>query len=137
MVRARGDAASPFVRAIDIESWALLIPGGFVGRVAARIRAARRGRRRRGGAGRAAAARRAGCLVVGHYIVGVIVTAIAGWRFTGFVRPEDLATVFAVAAIGLLWIRARIGRESAARRWREASGSASASSLSTMVWGDR
>ena len=37
------------------------------------------------------------------------VTAIAGWQLTGYVRPEDFATAVAVALIGLLWIRARIG----------------------------
>jgi hypothetical protein len=33
MVRARGDGAGVLIRAIDIESWALLIAGGFVSRV--------------------------------------------------------------------------------------------------------
>ena len=36
-----------FARAIDIESWALLIPGGFVSRVTSAFGAARRGRRPR------------------------------------------------------------------------------------------
>ena len=48
-----------FVRAIDIESWAVFIPGGFVGRVEARLRplAGRYGRR--DGADRAVRSRRA------------------------------------------------------------------------------
>ncbi len=50
-------------------------------------------------------------VVVGHYLAGVIGTAIAGWRFTGFVRPEDLATVIAVTVIALLWLRVRVGRD--------------------------
>ncbi len=101
-----------FVRAIEVESWALLIPGGFVGRVkrafgvpAARVAAAVTLVERLLLGGLAA-------VVIGHYVAGVGVIAIAGWRFTGFVRPEDLATIVAVGAIGLLWIRARLGRVS-------------------------
>jgi amino acid transporter len=50
-------------------------------------------------------------VVIGHYTAGVAVTAIAERRFTGYVTSEDLATLFAAAAIGFLWIRTRIGRE--------------------------
>jgi hypothetical protein len=99
------------VRAIDIESWALLIPGGFISRVRSVF-----GHR----AGRFAAAVAVverlllgglASVVAGHYAAGVVVTAIAGWHFTGHVRPEDVATLLAAAAIGLLWIRARAGRD--------------------------
>ena len=98
-----------FVRAIDIESWALLIPGGVVARVHQAF-----------GARAAKAAAAAGlverlllaalaCVVIGQYASTVAVTAIAGWHLTGYVRPEDFATIVAVLLVGLLWLRARIG----------------------------
>ena len=98
-----------FVRAIDIESWALLIPGGAVARVHQAF-----------GARAAKAAAAAGlverlllaalaCVVIGQYASTVALTAIAGWRLTGWVRPEDFATIVAVFLVGLLWLRARIG----------------------------
>jgi hypothetical protein len=100
-----------FVRAIDIESWALLVPGGLLSRV------------RQGFGPRAARVAAAAtlverlllsalaCVVAGHYVAGVAVMAIGGWRFSGLVRSEDFATLLAVAAVGLLWIRVRIGRD--------------------------
>ena len=99
-----------FVRAIDVESWALLMPGGFVGRVTGAF-----GPRAAACAAAAAFVERLllgalACLVVGHYLAGVAVTAIAGWRFTGYVRSEDIASLLAAGAIGLLWIRSRTGR---------------------------
>ena len=125
------------VRAIDIESWALLIPGGFVGRVrqafgprAARVAAA------------VALVERLllgalACVVVGHYVAGVV-----GHRHRrtgvspGYVRPEDLATLARGrrdrAAVDPGAHRAR---PSVATRWREASGSASGSSLLTVHLG--
>jgi magnesium transporter len=100
-----------FVRAIDIESWALLIPGGFVSRVTRAF-----GPRAAGFAVAATLIERVllgalTCVVVGHYLSGVFATAIAGWRFTGHVRPEELATPLAVGLIGILWIRERLGYE--------------------------
>ena len=91
-----------FVRAVEIESWALLIPGGFVSRTAAAF-----GPRAAGVAKASAFVERIllgalASVVIGHYIASVSATAIAGWRFPGFVRPEDLATVFAIGVIGLL-----------------------------------
>ena len=76
-----------FVRAIDIESWADFIPGGFVGRVGHAF-----------GPGLAAAAAAAvlterlvlaalAVVIVGHYASVVAVTAIGGWRLTGLLRP--------------------------------------------------
>jgi hypothetical protein len=99
-----------FVRTIDIESWALLIPGGFVSRVASAF-----GPRATGLAKALALVERVllGALagvVMGHYVSSVAATAIAGWPFTGHVRPEDLATLIAVGAIAVLWLPARIGR---------------------------
>ncbi len=101
---------SAFVRALDVESWALFVPGGFVGRIqhafgprAARVAAA-------AGLTERLFLAALACLVIGHYAAAVVVTAIAGLRLTGHVRPEDVATLLAVLSIGLLWIRARIGR---------------------------
>lgn len=103
-------ALAALVRAIDIESWALLIPGGFIGRV------------RQAFGSRATPLAVASTLlervllgalagvVVGHNTAGVALTVISGLRLTGYVTPEDLAMLLAAAVIGLLWIRARIGR---------------------------
>jgi magnesium transporter len=100
-----------FARAIDIESWALLLPGGFVGRA------------RQAFGARAAHAAAAvtlmerlaltalAAIVFGHYAAGVVVRAIAEWRFTRYTPAEDLATLLAVAAIGVLWVRKRIARD--------------------------
>jgi magnesium transporter len=99
------------VRAIDVENWALLIPGGFVGRVTSAF-----GARAAGCAKAVALVERVllaalACIVIGHYVAGVSATAIAGWRFTGYVRSEDLATLIAAGVIGLLWLRTRLGRD--------------------------
>ncbi|HEY1303556.1 MAG TPA: magnesium transporter [Vicinamibacterales bacterium] len=100
-----------FARAIDLESWALLVPGGFVGRVQVAF-----GSKAGELAGAAALIERLllgalAAVVVGHYLAGVAVTAIAGLRFTRFVQPEDVSTVLAIGAIAVLWIRARLGHE--------------------------
>jgi magnesium transporter len=99
------------VRAIDIESWALLIPGGLESRAMKAF-----GPRGAGVAAASALVERlllgavAGVLV-GHYTVSVAAITIAGFSLTGYVRPEDLAAILAVAAVGILWIRIRTGRE--------------------------
>ena len=97
------------VRAIDIESWALFIPGGLVGRV------------RQAFGPRAATVAATASLferlllvslvsvVLGHYAASGTLTAIGGWRFTGHVRHEDIATAVAALLIGFVWIRARQG----------------------------
>lgn len=100
-----------FARAVDIESWALLIPGGTVGRVASAFSP-----RVTGFAKAVALVERVilaalAAVVIGHYIASVSATAIAGWRFTGYVRPEDIATLVAVAVLGILWLTTRLGRE--------------------------
>jgi magnesium transporter len=100
-----------FARAIDIESWSLLIPGGFVGRVTSAF-----GARTAGVARAAALVERVllgalACVVVAHYFASVSATAIAGFRFTGYVTPEELAMPIAIVAIALLWLPSRIGRD--------------------------
>jgi magnesium transporter len=128
-------ALAALVRAIDLESWGTLIPRGLEGRLATAF-----GRR----AGRIAAAASlverlllaaVTTVVLGHYVAGVTVTAIAGFRFTGFVRPEDLSTILAVAAIGLLWIRARIGREIGRETMARGVRIGAGILVITMVWG--
>ena len=123
-----------FVRAIDIESWALLIPGGFVTRVGAF------GPRFTGLARAIALVERLllgalACVVAGHYVASVSATAIAGWRFTGFVRPEDLATIVAVGLLGVLWLAKRIGREIGRDAMTQAVWIGVAVLLATIVWG--
>src|SRR5262245_27912377 len=84
VLAAAGCAA--LVRAIDLESWSLLMPGGFAGRVSAAF-------------GSRAAGLATACLfverlllgalttvVIGHYLASVVGTALAGFRFTGHVR---------------------------------------------------
>ena len=124
-----------FVRAIDIESWALLIPGGAVARVHQAF-----------GARAAKAAAAAGlverfllaalaCIVIGQYASTVALTAIAGWRLTGYVRPEDFATIVAVFLVGLLWLRARIGLDLTSDRIARAVWIAVGILTSVTVWG--
>ena len=84
-------ALAALLRAIDIESWAFLIPGGLVRRVANAF------------GGRAARAATAVTLVerlvfgalasvvVGHYIADVLVMAIAGLRFEGATSTHPTA----------------------------------------------
>jgi len=104
-------ALAAYVRALDIESWALLIPGGFVGRAVSAL-----GPPVAGVAKAIALVERIllgalACVVIGHYAASVSATSIAGWRFTGYVRPEDFATLIAVGVLGVLWLRIRIGRD--------------------------
>ncbi|HEY2433443.1 MAG TPA: magnesium transporter [Vicinamibacterales bacterium] len=96
-------------RAIDVESWALLVPGGMPGRV------------ERAFGARASLAASAtvlverllaaalACEVFGHY-AGTAAFAVSGVR--RFVRQAtiaDVATAAALLLLGYLWIRARTG----------------------------
>jgi magnesium transporter len=108
VLAAAGLAA--FARSIDLETWSLLIPGGFVGSVTRAF-----GPRAAGVAKAAALVERIlfgalACILVGHYAASVSAVAIAGRSLTGFVRAEDLATLIAVGALGVLWLQARLGR---------------------------
>ena len=98
-----------FARAIDIESWALFIPGGLVGRVRQAF-----GPRAATVAATASLVERLllvalACVLVGHYAARATLTTIGGLRLTGHARPEDVATVVAAVLIGFVWIRARQG----------------------------
>ena len=116
---ALGDSAAWFAlaaamvgalcRAIAIESWALLIPWRRRGALhqAFGVRAAKAAAAA-GLVERLLLAALAG-IVIGQYASTVALTAIAGWRLTGYVRPEDFATIVGVFLVGLLWLRARIG----------------------------
>ncbi|HYN08012.1 MAG TPA: magnesium transporter [Vicinamibacterales bacterium] len=102
-------ALAAFVRAVDIESWALFISGGSVGRMRQAF-----GRRAATLAATASLVERLllaalACVVVGQYAAAAPLTAIAGWRPAGSVRPEDFATVVAAVLIGFSWLRARQG----------------------------
>jgi magnesium transporter len=113
-------AVAALLRAIEIESWAFLIPGGLVGRVKYAF------------GGRAARAAMAltlverlvlgalAAVVVGHYIADVVVMTVAGLRFEGSVSAEDLATLVAVVVIAWPWLRARIGRDTDSDLWARA-----------------
>ncbi len=100
-----------FVRTIDVESWALLIPGGFISRVASAFGPTAIGLSKAVALVERVLLGALACVVIGHYVASVSGTAIAGWRFTGFVRPEDFATVVAIATIGVLWLPTRLGRD--------------------------
>jgi magnesium transporter len=107
VLAATGLAA--LVRAIDLESWALLMPGGLEARAAAAF-----GARAAGIAAGAALVERLllgslTCLIAGHYLVAVVTTSES--RYAGLLRPEDLATVLAAVVMGVLWIHARMGRD--------------------------
>jgi magnesium transporter len=101
-------AVAAFVRAIDIESWGLFVPGGLIGR--ARLAFGATG-------GRIAAATTlterlllaaVGCGVAAHYGAGLVVTREA-LAFAGGMAAEEFTVVLAIVLVGLLWIRARIG----------------------------
>ena len=74
-------------------------------------------------------------VMIGHYVAGVLATAIGGWRLTGYVRPEDLATPVALTVIGILWLRIRIGRGLARERMASAVWIAVAILLTTVLLG--
>src|SRR5262245_46853944 len=97
-----------FARAIDIESWALLIPGGTSSRVHQAF-----GPR----AGRVAAAvavvdrtvfAALAAVVTGQYVALVLAPRLRG-TVAGDVAGQELSTVIGLAIIGLLWMRTRIG----------------------------
>ena len=126
-------ALAALVRAIDLESWALLMPGGFEARIVAAF-----GPRAGGIAAGAALVERLllgslTCMVVGHYLVAAMTTT--EWRFAGFVRSEDLATVLAAAVMSVLWIHARMGRDLRRETLAQGVWVGVAILVAMMVWG--
>jgi magnesium transporter len=97
-----------FARAIDVESWALLVPGG----TASRVQQAFGPRAGRVAAAVAVVDRTIFCalaaVVTGQYVALVLAPRLRG-TVAGAVAGQELATVIGVAVIGLLWMRARIG----------------------------
>ena len=97
------------VRVIDVESWALLVPGGIAGRVDRAF-----GPRASLAASAAILIERLlaaalACEVFGHY-AGTTAFAVSGVR--RFVRQAtiaDVSTAAALVLLGYLWIRARTG----------------------------
>jgi magnesium transporter len=101
-------AFGALVRTVDIESWAVFVPGGLIGRAThafgprtGRVAAAAVLTERLLLAGLAA-------LVVGHYTASVAVAVVAGRPFAGQITAEEIATLIAAAIVALLWIRARL-----------------------------
>src|SRR5262245_39453133 len=97
------------VRSGDIESWAMFIQGGLVGRAEQAF-----GPR----AGRAAASvvliervllAALASVVIGRYVATVAAASIVGPRVTGHLTVEELSAQLAMLMLGLLWIRARTG----------------------------
>jgi len=98
-----------FIRRLDLESWALFIPGGLTGRVDAAFGA------------RAAMAATAvvivervllaalACVVFAHYAASLLFAVRGVGRVPPMAAAADLTSVFAIALLGWLWLRARRG----------------------------
>jgi magnesium transporter len=97
------------VRRLDLESWALFIPGGLTGRV------------ERAFGSRAATAATGvviiervlltalACVVFGHYVAAWLFAATGYSRFLRNATAADLSTLTALVLLGWLWLRARRG----------------------------
>ena len=111
-----------YVRKVDVESWALLIPGGLVGRTERAF-------------GPAAARAGAACLLVerlaftalvavvaGHYVssvVGVervvdVATSVPGVErvrpYASHLQGNDLAAFIGAVCVAVIWLRVRLGK---------------------------
>ncbi|HYT76360.1 MAG TPA: hypothetical protein VEL79_16510, partial [Vicinamibacterales bacterium] len=103
-------------RAIDVESWALFIPGGIAGRVERAF-----GRRASVAASAAVLLERllAGalaCEVFGHYAATTGFALFGIRRFLRQATIGDVSTTAALFLLGYLWIRARTGHMLGVRR---------------------
>ncbi len=102
---------SLLARAADIESWALFIPGGLIGRAEHAF-----GPRATPLTAAAILVERLvlaalACVLVGHHVADFVVAAIAGWPATARLTSEEVAGVLATVLLGVLWLRARMGHD--------------------------
>src|SRR5215203_4048109 len=101
---------SLLARAADIESWALFLPGGLIGRAEHAF-----GPRASPVTAAAVLVERLvlaalACVLVGHHVADFLVAAVAGWPATARLTSEEVAGVLAVVLLGVLWLRARMGQ---------------------------
>jgi magnesium transporter len=97
------------VRAIDVESWAVFVPGGFTGRVAQAF-----GPRAASVAAAAVLVERLllaalACTVIGEYTARVALPALSAWHPAWGFADQELTAATVVVVVGVLWLRARIG----------------------------
>src|SRR5262245_17093770 len=100
-----------YLREIDIEHWATLVPGGLVSRAERAF-----GPRAATVAASAVLVERLlltslAAVVAGQYGARVIAIAIRGWQLPAVINVEDPSLVLAIVLLGLLWLRARVGRD--------------------------
>jgi magnesium transporter len=99
------------VRSIDIESWAIFVPGGLAGRARAAFGPT-------AGAAAAAAALSERLLlaalaaaIVGRYASDTIISARPAIDFMRQIATQDLEVLLAIVLVGGIWIAARAGRD--------------------------
>jgi magnesium transporter len=124
-----------FARAIDIESWSLLLPGGPAGRAELAF------------GPRAASAAAATVLIerlllaslasviVGQYVAGFVDAEVVGWRLGGRMTVEEVATPIACVLLGAVWIRARLGVARPRATFARGIGVAVAVLTACAIWG--
>ena len=97
------------IRRLDLESWALFVPGGLSGRVERAF-----GTRTATAAGGVVIIERVllaalACVLFGHY-VSAFLFAAPGYSSLRAATTADLSTFIALMLLGWLWLRARRGR---------------------------
>ena len=127
--------AGTVLRAADVESWALFMPGGLPGRVNEAF-----GRRPARFAAAAVLVERlffaalVAC-VAGHYTVSVLVSGLGLSRLAEHVASSDLAAAVGASIIGILWIRSRVGQRVGASLFERWVWVPLAALLVTAIWG--
>jgi magnesium transporter len=122
LVRAVADDWAPWIvlavamlsflaRAADIESWALFIPGGLIGRVEQAI-----GPRAVPLTAAAMLVERLvlaalACVLIGSHVADFIVAALAGWPAAARLTSHEMPGIVAAVLLGVLWLRARMGQD--------------------------
>src|SRR4051794_18759555 len=125
------------VRAIDLESWGLLMPGGLAGRAEAAF-------------GPAASAMTSATVLVervllagtaavgiGEYGSGFLSDVVVGWPAAARLPPTDPSTVIAIGAIGVVWVRGRLGRDLSSSRLARAAWAGVVVLVATAAWAIR